>query len=92
MTTEKFDLLDIDFAPVDLEQLGSKEKFWFLFANDRNGSRWLFKFSREGTGEHWSEKIAEQLCKHLAIPHVNYEIAKTDVSRLVYECIRSYVC
>lgn len=57
-----------------LEQLGTKEKFWFTFKGSQ--MRWLFKYSREDTGEHWSEKVAEQLCDALGIPHVQYEIAK----------------
>ena len=44
-------------APVasDLEQLGTKEKFWFSM--DTEPKLWLFKFSRAGTGEHWSENV-----------------------------------
>ncbi len=77
MTLKKFALVEITFAPVDFEQLGSKEKFWFLFKQGDELEKWLFKFSRENTGEHWSEKIPEQLCKLLDIPHVNYELART---------------
>ncbi|MGL5289277.1 MAG: hypothetical protein ACRC9N_07260 [Aeromonas sp.] len=57
-----------------LEQLGTKEKFWFTFKG--SSVKWLFKYSRDNTGEHWSEKVAEQLCYALGIPHVQYEIAK----------------
>lgn len=69
-----FHIYDIHFKAEDLEQLGTKEKFWFLFKPQDN-QRWLFKFSRENTGEHWSEKVAEQLCRRLSIPHVPYELA-----------------
>lgn len=61
---------------VDLEQLGTKEKFWFNFQNQP--TKHLFKFSRENTGEHWSEKVAEQLCHELGIPHATYEMATLD--------------
>ena len=66
---------DINFNAEDLEQLGTKEKFWFLFAPEQS-LKWLFKFSRENTGEHWSEKVAEQLCELLQIPHVEYDLAR----------------
>lgn len=64
--------LNVDLE--DLEQLGTKEKFWFNFKG--GNVRWLFKYSRDNTGEHWSEKIAEELCKELSIPHVMYEMAQ----------------
>ncbi len=56
-----------------LEQLGTKEKFWFRDLSSQQ--RTLFKYSRPNTGEHWSEKCAEQLCILLGIPHVKYDIA-----------------
>lgn len=70
-----YNVFNIVFRPEDLEQLGTKEKFWFSFTHDTT-ERWLFKFSRENTGEHWSEKAAEQLCRALHIPHVEYQLAK----------------
>ena len=63
----------LNVNPEDLEQLGTKEKFWFRFED--NPERHLFKYSRENTGEHWSEKAAEQICEVLGIPHATYEIA-----------------
>lgn len=66
---------DSDVILEDLEQLGTKEKFWFYFEKDKK-IKWLFKYSRKNTGEHWSEKIAECLCKELDIPHVEYTIAR----------------
>lgn len=67
---------DIIFNAEDLEQLGTKEKFWFREHSET--LKWLFKFSRENTGEHWSEKVAEQLCEKLKIPHVSYDLAICD--------------
>ena len=72
---EKFAIHDISTVESsDLEQLGTKKKFWFFYPAE-DSSKWLFKYSREGTGEHWSEKIAEQICQLLGIPHVRYELA-----------------
>lgn len=70
-----FEVIDISVNADDLEQLGTKEKFWFLNKNQGRKGKYLFKYSRENTGEHWSEKIAEQLCNCLGIPHATYELA-----------------
>lgn len=66
-----------------LEQLGSKEKFWF-YKNDLPDERFLFKFSRKNTGEHWSEKIAEEIAEILGIPHAKYTLAKFNDRAGVY--------
>jgi len=71
---DAYEIVKITFAPEDLEQLGTKEKFWFRF-EPTDTVRWLFKYSRANTGEHWSEKVAEQLCELLEIPHAKYELA-----------------
>ncbi len=54
-----------------LEQLGTKEKFWF---ND-NGIKKLFKIGRENTGEDWVEVVVSEICSLLDIPHAKYEFA-----------------
>ncbi len=69
----KFKIVDVKFSAEDYEQLGTREKFWYIYPPDYLTS-WLFKYSRENTGEHWSEKVAEQICELLQIPHVDYEL------------------
>ncbi|MCL2641194.1 MAG: hypothetical protein FWD53_10145 [Phycisphaerales bacterium] len=66
------------------EQLGTKLKFWFY---DEQNRLMLFKAVERNTtaghkaaeeckdGEDWAEKIACELCKELALPHVHYELA-----------------
>jgi len=71
---KKFEIKKISFGVEDFEQLGTKEKFWFIYLSE-GFSTCLFKYSRDNTGEHWSEKVAEQLCEILHIPHVKYDIA-----------------
>ena len=61
----QLDIRQVKFSPEALEQLGTKEKFWFQ--SNIHDCMCLFKFSRENTGEHWSEKIAEMLCSKLGI-------------------------
>ena len=58
-------------AREDVEQLGSKPKFWV----SRDDGRWLFKEARPNTGEDWSEKIAAELAKHLGIDAAEVELA-----------------
>ncbi len=70
-----YDLVELSPVANDLEQLGTKEKFWFFYADDTETLQ-LFKYSRAGTGEHWSEKCAAEFCRLLDIPHANYDLAK----------------
>lgn len=39
------------------EAMGSKEKFWYR-ARVTQDCDWLFKYPKEGTGQHWAEKVA----------------------------------
>jgi hypothetical protein len=55
----------------DVEQLGSKPKFWFKH-NDEN---WLFKEARVNTGEDWAEKIASEIARMLGLPTHHVELA-----------------
>ncbi len=53
-----------------IEQLGTKEKFWFLSAT---GVSCLFKQVRQDTGEDWSEKVACEISSLLGLPHAHYD-------------------
>lgn len=65
-------ILNFD-SPEVIEQLGSKPKFWFRLSDD--DQPWLFKYTRENTGEDWSEKIASELAHLLEIPAAQVELA-----------------
>jgi hypothetical protein len=56
------------------ETMGTKSKFWFKHPEL---DRCLYKYIRPNTGEDWAEKIAEQICELLGLPHANYELAET---------------
>lgn len=60
-------------SPEVIEQLGSKPKFWFRL--DGDDQPWLFKYTREHTGEDWSEKIASEIASLLRIPAAHVELA-----------------
>jgi hypothetical protein len=55
----------------DVEQLGSKPKFWFKLEEED----WLFKEARENTGEDWAEKIASEIASLLELPTHHVELA-----------------
>lgn len=62
-----------DGAASQLEQLGTKSKFWYH--DEVTDQPMLFKEGRAGTGENWSEKACCEICKLLGLPHANYELA-----------------
>lgn len=55
------------------EALGSKEKDWLR--EPGSGTLWLWKVTRDGTGDDWSEKLAERCATVLGIPHAATELA-----------------
>lgn len=74
MEATPFQILELRVdSPEVIEQLGSKRKFWFRLPGDEQP--WLFKYTREMTGEDWSEKIAAEIAKLLKIPAAQVELA-----------------
>jgi hypothetical protein len=72
---EKFLIIEVPpEAPESIEEMGSKRKFWFS-RYELKRHRYLYKQVRQNTGEDWAEKIASELCKLLALPHADYELA-----------------
>jgi len=67
-----YDVIDVTADAESIEPMGSKPKFWF--DHSKHG-KCLFKTARTGTGEDWSEKVAEQFAALLGIPHARYELA-----------------
>lgn len=55
-----------------IEQLGTKQKFWY-FDSDRGPC--LYKLGRPGTGEDWAEKVASEVADLLTLPHATYDLA-----------------
>jgi len=63
---------------LDKEALGSKEKFWYRAPTDNPEVQqpdWLFKIPDENTGQHWSEKVAEQVAVKLGVLRAKVELA-----------------
>lgn len=77
MTSYDCFIVEIISERSEIEQLGTKEKLWIV--DDKEPERkLLLKFSRENTGEHWSEKCSAELCHALGIPHASYDLAFND--------------
>lgn len=72
---EPYPVVNVEEA-IDPEAMGSKGKFWCL-ASERRG-KWLFKYPRKNTGEHWAEKIAAEVAGRLQVPHCSVELAVFD--------------
>ncbi len=69
---DSFSIIEVTSAMrSEVEQLGSKPKFWFRY-NDKN---WLFKEARANTGEDWSEKLASEIARLLDLPTHHTELA-----------------
>lgn len=64
---------------MQIEQMGTKTKFWFV--NVEDNIRWLFKYNRPNTGEDWSEKIASEIAELIGLPHAIVELAKCEDQR-----------
>lgn len=62
------------------EEMGSKTKLWYSSQEDQE-AHWLFKHPREGTGEHWAEKIAAEVASILGIAHAKVELARFQGNR-----------
>jgi len=60
-----------DDAKEDTEQLGSKPKFWISLESER----WLYKSTRPGTGEDWTEKVAAEIAAFLDISAAEVNLA-----------------
>lgn len=58
----------------EIEDMGSKPKFWFRYQDEM----WLFKQARPNTGEHWAEKIASEIAALLKLPTHEVRIARAE--------------
>jgi hypothetical protein len=69
-----FPIIEIDVeAGSAVEPMGSKPKFWF---DHPQRGPCLFKMTRLGSGEDWSEKLASEFAAILGLPHAEYELAE----------------
>lgn len=73
--SEEFQILDVDPSwGREVEDMGSKRKFWFRYQDEM----WLFKQARPRTGEHWAEKVASEIAEILGLPTHHVELAQSE--------------
>ena len=66
-------IIDVtDWIRVRVETMGSKPKVWLRSPDNR---LWLFKYPRPDSGEHWSEKLAAEIAREMALPYATVELA-----------------
>lgn len=64
------------------EMLGSKAKFWFRMPGKEEDTRWLFKYARLHTGEHWAEKVSSEIAAELLkLPTHEVKLAEHNKNR-----------
>ena len=56
------------------EPRGSRTKFWVRFVGEAD--RWLLKFPRPNTGEHWAEKVACEIGHLVGVDCAQVELAR----------------
>ena len=67
-----YEIITVDPSTIeDIEQLGSKPKFWFY----RGKQRWLFKEARANTGEDWAEKVTAEIAPLVGVSAARVELA-----------------
>ncbi len=59
--------------------MGTKRKHWLvreeIQGTQRLYSHWVFKYSQDGTGQDWAEKLACELAGAINMPHAQVELA-----------------
>ncbi len=81
----------VGIDPAQMEDLGSKPKFWFTYSDSDEKGLFLFKADNRGTGEDWAEIVSCELCRLVGIPHVHYDIAFHDDLKLPGVVCRSFI-
>lgn len=69
---------------ISLEQLGSRNKFWFDFL----GMKAMYKEQYQGTLEAYAELVIAELIQMMAVPHL--KAADYDLASLTYDGVPSY--
>ena len=88
---ESYPVLNVEYGwCLGTEAMGTKRKFWYQDPSSQDTTKWLFKFPRPNTGEHWAEKIAAEIARLLDIPHAKVELATCDGQR--GSTCESFVC
>ena len=74
MGADPYTILDIVGPGYAREPRGSRTKFWVRFVGEPD--RWLLKFPRPDTGEHWAEKVASEIGHLIGVDCAQVEFAR----------------
>ena len=74
MEEDPYTVVDIVDAGDVREPRGSRTKFWIRFVEE--AGRWLLKFPRPNTGEHWAEKVASEISHLIGVDCARVELAR----------------
>ena len=74
MEDDPYTIVDIVDAGDAREPRGSRTKFWVRFVGEAD--RWLLKFPRPNTGEHWAEKVASEIGHLIGVECAEVELAR----------------
>ena len=74
MDADPYTVLDIVDPGYAREPRGSRTKFWVRFVGEAD--RWLLKFPRPDTGEHWAEKVASEIGHLIGVDCAQVELAR----------------
>ena len=74
MVDEPYKVVDIVGTLDTRETRGARTKFWIRFVGE--AERWLLKFPRPRTGEHWAEKVASEIGNLIGIDCARVELAR----------------
>ena len=74
MEDERYTVKDIVDTGDAREPRGSRTKFWIRFVGEPD--RWLLKFPRPQTDEHWAEKIAFEIGRLIGVDCAQVELAR----------------
>ena len=74
MTDDRYFVVPVSMPPREMENRGSRRKYWVLGQDGE--TEWLLKFPRPGTGEHWAEKVAAEVGGLMGVKTARVELAR----------------
>ena len=77
MSDQYYPIIPIEIQPGEMEGRGTRRKLWVVRKDSQ--TKWLLKFPRPGTGEHWAEKLAAEIGRLINVNTAHVELARSGV-------------
>ena len=74
MDDDPYTVVNVELPRDAREPRGSRTKYWVRFVGEAD--RWLLKFPRPNTGEHWAEKIVCEIGHLIGVDCAQVELAR----------------